>query len=106
MEPTVSVSDSGAKIIDLTAKRKVEGIRLDQYLVTMFPDYSRSVVQRVIEAGGVVVNGKRAKASYRVRHDERIRIWLPGPTHDVPVPDDIPLEVLDEDDFLALINRP
>ena len=82
--PTSTPPPLGSKAIDLTAKRKVEGGRLDQYLVTMFPDYSRSVVQKVIDAGAVLVNGNPAKASYKVRHGDHIRIWLPEPSHDVP----------------------
>jgi 23S rRNA pseudouridine1911/1915/1917 synthase len=96
----------GGRAIDLTAKRKVEGLRLDQYLVTIFPDYSRSVIQKVIDAAAVTVNGGPAKASYKVRHGDHIRIWLPAPTCDVPAPEDIPLEVLYEDEFLAVINKP
>src|SRR5262245_41140350 len=105
MEPSAPTSLT-RKTIDLTAKRKVEGTRLDQYLVTMFPDYSRSVIQKVIDAEAVMVNGRVAKASYKVRHDDHIRIWLPEPTHDVPAPEDIPLEVLYGDEFLAVINKP
>jgi 23S rRNA pseudouridine1911/1915/1917 synthase len=97
---------SEPRYLELTAKRKVEGLRLDQYLAGMFPDYSRSVVQKVIEAGGVLVNGKLGKASYKVRQDDHIRITLPPPTHDLPVPEDIPLDILYEDEFLALINKP
>jgi 23S rRNA pseudouridine1911/1915/1917 synthase len=92
--------------VDLIAKLRVEGTRLDQYLVSLFPDYSRSIVQKVIDAGGVLVNDAPAKASYRVRHGDRIRIWPPEPTHDLPVPENIPLEVLYEDEFLAVINKP
>src|SRR5262245_3106388 len=97
---------SEPRSLELTAKRKVEGLRLDQYLAGMFPDYSRSVVQKVIDAGGVLVNGKQAKASYKVRQDDHIRITLPPPTHDLSVPEDIPLDILYEDEFLALINKP
>jgi 23S rRNA pseudouridine1911/1915/1917 synthase len=106
MQPTTSTHPSGAKVVDLTAKRKVEGLRLDQYLAGLFPDFSRSVIQKVIDAGAVLVNGNQAKASYRIRHDDHVRIWLPEPTHDIPVPEDIPLEVLYEDAHLALINKP
>src|SRR5438445_7926619 len=94
------------QVIELTAKNKVEGLRLDQYLAAMFPDRSRSVIQRVIEAEGVQVNGKPGKASYRVRYGDQVRIVLPAPTHDLPVPEDIPLHVLYEDEFLALVNKP
>src|SRR5262249_49982670 len=86
--------------------RKVEGIRLDQYLVSAFEGFSRSVLQKVIDAGSVLVNGIPVKASYRIRHGDHIRIWLPEPSHDLPVPEDIPLDILYEDEFLALINKP
>jgi 23S rRNA pseudouridine1911/1915/1917 synthase len=106
MATELSPPKLSATPVDLTAKRKVEGLRLDQYLVAMFPDYSRSVIQKVIDAAAVTVNGKPAKASYKVRHDDHIRIWLPEATHDVPVPEDIPLEVVYEDEFLAVVNKP
>jgi 23S rRNA pseudouridine1911/1915/1917 synthase len=100
------ISPRSDRVIDLTIKRKVEGTRLDQYLVLMFPDFSRSVIQKVIDAGGVLVNDAPSKASYKVRYDDRVRIQLPEPTHDLPVPEDIPLTILYEDDFLAIINKP
>ncbi len=105
--PSSTVSPQlSAKVLDLTVKCKVEGTRLDQYLVGMFPDYSRSVVQRVIDAGGVTVNGRPTKASYKVRHGDHIRISLPEPTHTAPAPEDIPLDILYEDEFLAVVNKP
>src|SRR5438105_35214 len=104
MEPSTPFPPRGAKTVELTVKHKVEGTRLDQYLVAAFPGYSRSVVRKVIDAGAVMVNSVIAKASYKVRHDDRIRIWLPEPTHDLPQAEDIPLEVLYEDEYLALIN--
>jgi 23S rRNA pseudouridine1911/1915/1917 synthase len=106
MEPPISSPLPKTEPVDLVAKLRVEGTRLDQYLVSLFPDYSRSVVQRVIDAGGVLVNDTPAKASYRVRHGDRIRIWPPEPTHDLPVPENIPLDVLYEDEYLAVINKP
>src|SRR5712692_4107286 len=106
MQDPPSPPSLGAKTVDLTVKRKVEGTRLDQYLVGIFPDFSRSVIQKVIEAAAVTVNGSPAKASYKVRYGDHVRIWLPEPSHDIPVPEDIPLQVLYEDEFLALINKP
>ena len=96
----------GPRALDLTVKRKVEGTRLDQYLVLMFPDFSRSIIQKVIEAGGVSVNGAPAKASYKIRYGDQVHIQLPEPTHPLPVPEDIPLCILYEDEFLAVINKP
>jgi 23S rRNA pseudouridine1911/1915/1917 synthase len=97
---------SGDRVVELTAKCRVDGMRLDQYLVSVFPDYSRSVVQRVIDAGGVEVNGKAGKASYKVRHGDQIRIQVPEPSHPLPVAEPIPLEILYQDEFLALVNKP
>jgi 23S rRNA pseudouridine1911/1915/1917 synthase len=92
--------------VDLVVKRKVVGTRLDQYLVLMFSDLSRSAIQRIIEAGAVQVNGHPAKASYKIRYGDQVRVWPPPPTHDLPVPEDIPLDVLYEDEYLAVINKP
>jgi 23S rRNA pseudouridine1911/1915/1917 synthase len=92
--------------IELVARCKVDGTRLDQYLVGLFPDYSRSVVQKVIAGGGVTVNSVVAKASHKIRHGDGICIRLPEPNHPAPVAEDIPLDTLFEDEYLAIINKP
>jgi 23S rRNA pseudouridine1911/1915/1917 synthase len=97
---------SESRIIELSVTRKAEGTRLDQYLVAAFAGFSRSILQKVIEAGGVEINGHPAKASYRVRTGDRIRVALPEPSHDLPVPENIPLDIIYEDDFVAVINKP
>src|SRR5438270_14037624 len=106
MEPTTTTPVADDRVVELVARCKLDDTRLDQYLVTLFPDYSRSVVRRVIDAGGVTVNGKVAKPSYRVRHGDHIRVQKPEPSHPLPVAEDIPLHVLYEDEFLAIINKP
>jgi 23S rRNA pseudouridine1911/1915/1917 synthase len=104
--PEVSPPLSPDRTVEVTARLKVDGIRLDQYLTSLFPDYSRSVVQRVIDASGVVVNGRTAKASYRVRHGDVIRVQKPEPTHPEPVAENIPIHILHEDEYLAVLNKP
>jgi 23S rRNA pseudouridine1911/1915/1917 synthase len=106
MDTSTTTPAPDERVVELVARCKTDDMRLDQYLVSMFPDYSRSVVQRVIGSGGVAVNGKPAKASYRVRHGDHIRVLPPEPTHPLPVPEDIPLEILYQDEFLAAINKP
>jgi 23S rRNA pseudouridine1911/1915/1917 synthase len=93
-------------VIEVDVGRKVEGMRLDAWLAGLFSDHSRSVIQKVIEAGGVQVNDRTAKASYKVRYSDHVRIELPPPAHDAPEAEDIPLQVLFEDEYLALINKP
>src|SRR5262249_7237835 len=94
------------QVIEHTARLKLDGVRLDSYLVSIFADLSRSTLQRVIDAGGVSVNGRVAKASYKVRHGDHIQIRPPEPSHGGRIAENIPLEVLHEDDWLAAINKP
>jgi 23S rRNA pseudouridine1911/1915/1917 synthase len=94
--------------LDLLVMVKSEGMRLDQYvLLHLGADFSRSLVQRAIEGGGVAVNGKPVvKPSYKVRKNDRLHVSLPEPTHDIPVPEDIPLHILYQDEWLAVVNKP
>jgi 23S rRNA pseudouridine1911/1915/1917 synthase len=92
--------------VPLLVKVKAEGMRLDHYLQIFFNDCSRSELQKAISTGNVTCNGKPTKASYKVRNDDRLVVQLPAPVNDVIVPEDIPLEVLYEDELLAVINKP
>jgi 23S rRNA pseudouridine1911/1915/1917 synthase len=102
--PNVSIVED--RVRELAITYKVEQVRLDHFLVQQVADVSRSLVKKAIDADKVTVNGKPAKASYKVRQGDLIRIELPPPTHDLPVPEDIPLDVLYEDDYLAVVNKP
>ena len=92
--------------VEFDARIKQEGMRLDQYLAMNFSDFSRTIIQKAIEAGLVQVNGHPSKPSYKVRNGDHVRIELPEPTHAMPVAEDIPLDILYEDEFLALVNKP
>jgi 23S rRNA pseudouridine1911/1915/1917 synthase len=94
--------------LDLLVMIKSEGMRLDLYVqLHLGADFSRSVVQRAIEAGGVTVNGRPVeKPSYKVRKNDRLHVTLPEPTHEIPVPEDIPLDILYQDRWLAVVNKP
>jgi 23S rRNA pseudouridine1911/1915/1917 synthase len=91
---------------ELIARIKVEGARLDQFLAAQFPDFSRSLIRKAIDAGSVSVNGHIAKASYKVRNNDQILLQLPESTHEAPVAEDIPLHILYEDEHLAIVNKP
>ncbi len=75
-------------------------------LAAQFPIYSRVHLRKVINAGGVQVDGKRTKAAHRLRAGERIRIVLPDLPREGPIPEDIPLSVLYEDDQIAVVDKP
>ena len=82
------------------------GARLDGFLAERIEGWSRSRLQRLIESGDVLVNEKPVKSSYRVRESDEIEVEF---TEIVAVrfePENIPLDVLFEDDYLAVINKP
>jgi 23S rRNA pseudouridine1911/1915/1917 synthase len=83
------------------------GQRLDHYLALKVPEVSRSRVQQLIAKGEVLVNSATAKASLRLRGDEQIVVT--GPPHAAPlraIPEEIALDIVYEDDDLAIVNKP
>ena len=83
------------------------GKRLDQFLVAQFPDSSRAHLQQIIVEGKVLVNDLTAKASLRLRGGEHITVV--GDAQPPPlraIAEDIPLDIVYEDDDLAVINKP
>jgi 23S rRNA pseudouridine1911/1915/1917 synthase len=94
------------RAVERTVQVKTVGMRLDQYLVLQFPDFSRSIIQKAIDSESVTVNGGSAKRSYHVRAADCVRIWLPEPQRGDPAPENIPLQILYEDEYLAVVNKP
>jgi len=91
--------------ITITVPEHDEPVRLDAFLAERFPLYSRVKLRRVINSGGVKVDGKHTKAAFRLAEGQQISIRLPELTNDVPVPENIPLEVLYEDEAIVAINK-
>ncbi len=92
--------------VELLVHIKGKGQRLDQYIHYYLQDYSRTDLQDAIKNGSVTVNGKPSKASYKVRNDDALVVLLPEPTHSLPQPEDIPLDILYEDECVVLVNKP
>lgn len=101
MPPSLSATPT-----EFAVKPRMVGKRIDAYLSSRYQDYSRSVIQKVIDAGAVLLNGKPVKASYRVRVDDVITVWLPELADDAPVPEDIPIPVVFEDETFVVVNKP
>ncbi len=79
--------------------------RIDQYLVDRVPYLSRNNVQRLIEEGLVRVNGKAVKASYRPKEGDEIDMVAPPKPVNELVPENIPLDIIFEDDQLLALNK-
>jgi 23S rRNA pseudouridine1911/1915/1917 synthase len=91
--------------VEITVEARAHGWRLDHYLTRLFPNHSRAHLQRAIEAGGVQLNGLPTRASRRLRVNDRIHLELPAADESTIVPEDLPLDVLFEDDSLVVINK-
>lgn len=80
--------------------------RLDAYLAAHIDGWSRARLQRLIEAGDVLVNSKLAKASYKVAAQDEIEVELtPAPESNF-TPENIPLDIVFEDEQVIVINKP
>jgi len=82
------------------------GQRLDAFLADRLARHSRVQLRRAIGAGSVTVDGKHMKAAYHLRPGERVRIVVPELPRQAAKPEDIPLEILYEDDWLMAVNKP
>jgi len=91
---------------EFEVKTRSDGKRIDSYLASRYTDYSRRVIQKVIDADAVLVNGRTVKASYRVRTGDVVSVRLPELPDTTPEPENIPIEVLYEDDALTVVNKP
>jgi 23S rRNA pseudouridine1911/1915/1917 synthase len=80
--------------------------RLDKFLQEILPNLSRSQIQRMVEAQEVLVNGNPSKASHRIRGTEQIRICQQTTPLIELEPEPIPLEIIFEDEDLAVVNKP
>jgi len=90
----------------LTAESSDAGIRLDVFLSDSLDDVSRSRAQQLIETGRVTLMGKPVRKNYRVADGDYLRIELPEPEPAELIPENIPLDILYEDDDLLVVNKP
>jgi len=90
---------------EFEVKARSVGKRIDAFLASRYSDYSRRVIQKVIDAEAVLVNGRTVKASYRVRNGDVVSVRLPELPDTTPEPENIPIEVLYEDEALTVVNK-
>ncbi len=91
--------------IQLVVKKKLSFKRIDKYLVSRLQDFSRSHVQRLIKEEAVKVNDVAVKSSYEIKLNDVISIDLPTESSDHITPEDIPLNVIYEDEYLMVLNK-
>lgn len=84
----------------------MEGERLDALVAEQLEQLSRSLVKDLIDSNMIVVNGKKCKASYRVKEGDEITVSIPEPREIPLAAQDIPLEIVYQDQDLVVVNKP
>src|SRR5205814_3481541 len=98
---------SKQKLLAITAPAEAGDKRLDQFLVSHLPNISRARIQQLISEKKILINDLKSKPSVRLRGGERITILgEPQPRPLCAIAEEIPLELIYEDDDLAVINKP
>ena len=83
-----------------------EGERIDRYLSSEMPELSRSHIQKLIKDNLIEVNGKPVKANYRLCFDDSIKVTVPEVKDPEIAAEDLPLDVLYEDEDIIIVNKP
>ena len=80
--------------------------RLDVYITNEVKSLSRTMIKKLIEDGNVLVNGKKQKNSYKIQNNDEIEIFIPEVKEINLKAQDIPVEIVYEDDDIIVVNKP
>lgn len=91
---------------DFTATEEVVGLRLDKAITVLCDDLSRNAVQQLIDDGNVFVNGKSESKKYSVKENDLITVDFPELKALSVEAENIPLDIIFEDEYLLVVNKP
>ncbi len=100
------MKSSQEEIFIFRVEEEKAGLRLDHFLKEKLPEFTRSRIQKLIEEGNVTLDLKRPKASQKVRGGQRIIVKIPPEEPLALKPEEVPFEILYEDEDLAVIYKP
>lgn len=90
-----------------TVPKEFEHLRLDLFLAKKLPGFSRSLIQKLIKDGIVEVNGRKIKkSSQALLHNDEVSIDIKPPKKSEMTAEDIPLDIVYEDEYLLIVNKP
>lgn len=101
----VEFEEGKSEQVTFQVRKALPDRRLDKYVHGRYPRISRTLIQRLIKQGAVTVNGKPSKASYAPEEGDVIEMWVPPPEPTDIAGENIPLDILYEDDELLAINK-
>ena len=103
MVKELSLNEPESTMIEISETLTNE--RLDRYLATKLPNVSRGGIQRLLREGNILVNGKKAKPTQHPVAGQKIEITWPNPKEIKAKPQNLPLNILFEDDDLIVVNK-
>ncbi len=93
-------------IIEFAVAEDAVSERIDKYLSDMLSSYSRSYIQKLIDDGNVLVDNNIIKSNYKISPGKNISVYIPYPENIEILPENIPLDIIYEDDDIILVNKP
>ncbi len=91
---------------DFVVPESAAGERIDFYLTQTCDGYSRSQIRQAVQEDGATVDGRVVRPSFKLRAGQKIHFHVPPPAGDDCIPENIPLDILYEDDGLVVVNKP
>ena len=102
-------SEEGSELFEhfhYTADKGQSVLRIDKFLADLMPNASRSKIQDLAKNGNILVNDQPQKQNYKVKPGDEVSVVMPYPVREIELkPENIPLEVIYEDDSLVVINK-
>ena len=92
--------------LEFNVDASANNIRIDRYLADQCPEHSRSYIQKLLKEEQVLVNGHVIKANYKTQSGDYIEFHIPDPEVLDILPENIPLDILYEDDDILVVNKP
>lgn len=84
-----------------------ETVRIDKFLLSKIPNTSRNKIQNACKDDNIIVNERPVKSNYKIKPCDRISVMLPYPMREIElIPQDLPIDIVYEDDTLAIVNKP
>ncbi|MDE6448658.1 MAG: RNA pseudouridine synthase, partial [Muribaculaceae bacterium] len=106
----ITAADDGRELYEhyrIVADKGQELLRIDKFLVAHLPNVSRNRIQQAAEAGCILVGGRPVKSNYRVKPADIVSVVMDRPRYENEIiPEDIPLDIVYEDDTLLVVNKP
>lgn len=98
--------DSENKLFEYVVSDEYEGLRIDKLLSELSPSFSRTYIKKLIDDKKVFCNGKNVKASFCISENDYIKMEIPPAEIPEILPQDIPLDIIYEDEDVLVVNKP